>query len=274
MTISRRKFMRNFLTMAGLGSLLGFLDAFWFERSFIQIKKIDLNPQKDQKPILSVLQISDLHLQNVGSALKSLAEKITQLNPDLICITGDSIDKAENLEKLNDFLKLLPKQTPKTAILGNWEYWANIDITRLRSIYQAHHCDLLINQSTQLNIKGKTIAITGVDDLLGGKADYLESEKQYLPSDYHIVLNHCPAYRDAIQKLHQQKIDVILAGHTHGGQINLLGYIPFLPKGSGKYIKGWYKDSLPIMYVSKGIGTSIIPFRLGSRAEVAIFNIF
>ena len=69
------------------------------------------------------------------------------------------------------------------------------------------------------------------------------------------------------------KADFILSGHTHGGQINLFGYVPFLPKGSGKYLKGWYDEKSPGMYVSKGIGTSIIPARFFARAEIAIFNL-
>ena len=60
----------------------------------------------------------------------------------------------------------------------------------------------------------------------------------------------------------------MLSGHTHGGQITFLGIVPFKPQGSGRYLKGWYKDSDPKMYISKGIGTSVLPIRLGARAEM------
>ena len=56
--------------------------------------------------------------------------------------------------------------------------------------------------------------------------------------------------------------------HTHGGQITFLGFVPFKPRGSGKYLKGWYKESEPKMYISKGVGTSILPIRFGARAEI------
>jgi predicted MPP superfamily phosphohydrolase len=67
-------------------------------------------------------------------------------------------------------------------------------------------------------------------------------------------------------------IDYVFSGHSHGGQLNIFGYIPNLPPGVGNYIKGWYKDKSPELYVSKGIGTSILPIRLGARAEIAVFN--
>jgi uncharacterized protein len=92
--------------------------------------------------------------------------------------------------------------------------------------------------------------------------------------DHHIILNHCPQYTDVIAKYLNNNIEVdfILSGHTHGGQFNLLGFMPFLPQGSGSYVKGWY-NTQPKMYVSKGIGTSIFPARFGARAEIAIFNL-
>ncbi|MCK5440315.1 MAG: hypothetical protein KAJ23_00350 [Maribacter sp.] len=62
-------------------------------------------------------------------------------------------------------------------------------------------------------------------------------------------------------------------GHTHGGQITFLGKEFFKPKGSGNYLRGWYRINNLRMYVSKGIGTSGPPFRLGSRAEATVFYI-
>lgn len=161
------------------------------------------------------------------------------------------------------------------AILGNWEYWGKIDLAALNRIYADNNCKLLINQSVQYAIKHKTISITGVDDYLGGNADIETAIKGYQKSDHHIILNHCPQYSDRISALlsPEVNVDFILSGHTHGGQINIFGFIPFLPQGSGKYIKGWYNDNAHPLYVSKGIGTSMLPARFGARAEIAIFNL-
>lgn len=268
MSVSRRKFIKaGILTLAGLG----LADAFWFEKFFIEVNEFFIGSATKDTKNIQVIQISDLHLQSVSYKHTQLAKKLNKLNPNLIVITGDAIDKAENISALNDFLKLINRDIKKVAILGNWEYWGNVNLTELKKIYADHNCTLLVNETVQCIFEHKTLSLTGVDDYLGGNADFNMAMKNYQKSDYHIVLNHCPAYSDSI--ITQHPVDFILSGHTHGGQINLFGYIPFLPEGSGKYVKGWYKNKLPHLYVSKGIGTSIFPARFGARAEIAIFNL-
>lgn len=272
MPISRRKFIKTGVLIT-TGVVLA--DAFWIEKFFIEVNEFFIGSATKDTANLKVVQISDLHLQSVNHQLTQLTNKLNKLKPDLILITGDAIDKAKNISLLNDFLKLINKDIKKVSILGNWEYWGKVDISELNKIYADNNCTLLINQTIQYSLQNKTISITGIDDYIGGTADFETSIKDYKKSDYHIILNHCPQYSDRIsEKLTQDiNVDFILSGHTHGGQINIFGFIPFLPQGSGKYIKGWYKDNIPKLYVSKGIGTSIFPARFGARAEIAIFNL-
>lgn len=83
------------------------------------------------------------------------------------------------------------------------------------------------------------------------------------------MLSHSPEYRDHIIKEKGAfNIDVILSGHTHGGQIIFFGIAPITPEGSGSYLKSWYTKKNPKLYVSKGIKTSKIPIRFGARAEI------
>lgn len=270
MKVSRRKFL--FLSI-GL-FLLGFLADWFWEIFFVKIQRFYLLGADKNKNNLKILQISDLHLQSIHFGLKQMCQKINQIQPDLICFSGDSIDKALNINLLRDFLTLLPKNTPKVAILGNWEYWGKVDLVQLKKIYQEFNTQLLINENQLFTLKGKKILISGTDSSLGGQADYLQCVENHELFDYHIVMTHCPAYRDIIAEEYeaQPKIDLILAGHTHGGQINILGYVPFLPQQSGQYVGGWYQAKEPKMYVSRGIGTSVIPLRLGSQAEISIFE--
>jgi predicted MPP superfamily phosphohydrolase len=184
------------------------------------------------------------------------------------------VDDPNRMDDLDSFLKLLPPEVLKFAILGNWEYWGKIDRDQLSTIYNSHNCRLLINENITVELRNRDISIIGVDDYVGGEADFDIACKGLEEADYIVVLSHCPVYRDTIATNNRgPKIDMVLSGHTHGGQISLLGYAPFLPQGSGRYLKGRYHDIRPHLYVSKGIGTSVIPFRLGSRAEVAVFEI-
>ena len=94
---------------------------------------------------------------------------------------------------------------------------------------------------------------------------------------------HCPEYRDHIEseinrinsiRAADQRLNIryVFSGHSHGGQVNILGFAPVLPPGVGKYVRGWFNDKTPMLYVSKGIGTSTFPVRFGARAEIALFN--
>ncbi|MCC6370897.1 MAG: metallophosphoesterase, partial [Bacteroidia bacterium] len=224
---------------------------------------------------LRIIQLTDLHLNSVNAQLKKLAATINQLKPNVLVITGDSVDKAGKLYLLDQFLKLIDKNIPKVAILGNWEYWGQVNTIDLMGIYSNHNCELLINNSLQWVFGNKTISFTGLDDLIGGNADIEQALKNYKESDYHIVLNHCPAYTETIVKHIEgkHKVDFILSGHTHGGQFNLFGFAPFLPRGCGRFISGWYREGETALYVSKGIGTSVIPARFMSRAEFTVFHL-
>ena len=272
MKLTRRKFVK-----IGVGASALFLvsDAFWFEKTFIEMNEFHLNNKPGNKPGIKVIQVSDLHLKSITRSLKTLADKISDLNPDLIFLTGDAIDDAGNLNILEDFLKLLGTKIKKVAILGNWEYWSKVDLNSLKSLYKRYNCDLLVNEANQYTFRQKTILVTGVDDYVGGGPDIIGALKQFKPSDYHVILNHCPEYSNVIASNlgKSNQADLILSGHTHGGQINIFGIAPFLPQGSGQYVKGWYDVGETKMYVSRGIGTSMVPIRFGSRAEIAVFHL-
>jgi predicted MPP superfamily phosphohydrolase len=267
---ARRKFIVTGLS-AGLGAIL--LDSFWIEKYFIENNQFNLGHATEDSYDSKVMQISDLHLQSLNSQLKRLIRRINAQKPDLILITGDSIDKKENVFMLDQFLQGIDHSIPKFAILGNWEYWGDVDLEELRHTYAGHNCELLINNSRQIIHNGKSIAITGLDDFVGGNANIDMALREFKKSDYHIILNHCPEYGDIIAEKLKGRLhyDLMLSGHTHGGQINLFGFIPFKPKGSGRYLKGWYEELN--MYVSKGIGTSILPARFMARAEIAVFRL-
>ena len=270
MKISRRKFVKLSLLT---GASLAFADSYWFEKAFIEVNEFFIGKTSSNTSNLKFVQVSDLHLQSIKSYHKKLVNKLNKLKPDIIFLTGDICDRKRYLNLVDEFLSSIDNNIKKVAILGNWENKCGLDIEALRSVYQKHNCDLLVNESKKFIIKGTSINVTGIDDLVEGRPDFVSAVSNYISADYHIVLAHCPAQRDVIQQqMRDIPVDLVLSGHTHGGQINILGYTPFVPSGSGDYLKGWYKDSIPHLYVSKGIGTTVLPLRFGSRAEIAIFN--
>jgi uncharacterized protein len=234
-------------------------------------------------------QLSDLHLTGVGAMHREIAERLGKLDLDCILITGDAIDGNHHLPDLDDFLSLFNRRLPIYAILGNWEHWGHVSTPALRELYERHGGRLLVNETVSHESGGGTLVITGLDDLVGAPSIEL-ALRDRAPAPNHILLAHSPIYRDYLADYNRlvrgdtsrvntpidfdsYGIRYLLAGHTHGGQVNLAGLTPFMPPGCGEYVKGWYRDRMPQMYVSRGIGTSILPVRLGSRPEVALFTL-
>jgi len=162
------------------------------------------------------------------------------------------------------------------VIMGNKEYAGNVNINSFRTLIKKHNGQLLINESLKFSIANRNLVIIGVVDFIGGYPDFTHASTEYDSSEESIVLNHCPEYSDEIALLNEiqkVKIKLILSGHTHGGQITFLGKAFFKPRGSGRFLRGWYNLNNIRMYVSNGIGTKYIPIRMGCRAEASIFYV-
>ncbi len=264
---------RNFLIRFILGSIgLLIADVFWFEKSVIDWNEFDLSDGQAER--LKIIQLSDLHLNEIQWKHKQLARRITSEKPDLLVLTGDVIDRNRQLPVLREFLDLIDRDCRKIAILGNREYEGEIDLTELTEIYKYYGIHLLVNE-TLVHRKGdRRINVMGLDDLQGGSPDFMAAANTAESEADTLILNHCPAYRDTIEEINKElklPLKMILSGHTHGGQIAFFGKAIYTPLGSGRYERGWYTSQESKMYVSKGIGTRALPVRFGARAEAGIF---
>lgn len=275
--ISRRQFLAGlFLSGAGLIST----DAFCYEKYFIEKNEFDIGPAGQR---IRIVQISDLHLREVSWYHETLVQEVNELRPDIVIFTGDTIQSPLGLPLIDRLLPMFDRGIRKLAVPGNWEIASRVDLKEMNNIFKRNNGRLLINRSETFIAKGKRVTITGLDDMMTGRPDFAKAVKDIGGEKNHIVLQHCPAYRDRIvndiERLNRErpvnmqlKIDYVFSGHTHGGQVTLFGFAPFLPPAVGHYMKGWYREKQPQLYVSKGVGTSILPIRFGARAEIAVFN--
>lgn len=275
MGIGRRSFIKRFL--GGLVAIIGLtaLDAFWFEKYIIDWTEYDLS-KENEEPI-SLVQLSDIHLKEINDSLKRTAKKINALKPDALLFTGDTIARNRHFHLLVPLLQLFDKHILKLVILGNKEYDSKISLPEFERIFEDHNGVVLVNQNYVLRKNNRRINLLGIDDLIGGNSDFIESLKTMEDKSLDtVILNHCPAYKNEIDRLNQKEkisIKTIISGHTHGGQITFFGLKIHTPGGSGNYLKGWYKNKHSKMYVSKGIGTNILPIRFFARAEATIFHV-
>lgn len=269
MRIGRRGFIAT-LSLVLIGLLV--VDAFWFEKYIIDWTEFDVSKGSTSK--IKAIQLTDLHLREIRSYHKWIADRIHTEHPDVLFITGDTITRDRNLPLLDEFLGMLDPKVPIVAIIGNKESNDRVDLDKLSGLFEKHQGILLINSNTVLEAKGRRITVIGLDDYVHGNPDIELAAKGIDPTLPLVVLSHCPVYREAIDgylRENNPREALILSGHTHGGQIAFFGYAPVKPGGSGKYTKGWYPSDVSAMYVSKGIGTTVLPIRFGARAEATIF---
>lgn len=244
--------------------------SFWLEPNWIDVSFHDLRSTKVAGSI-RIVQLSDLHLQDITQREIDVADKVKALKPDVVILSGDVIDTQDRLPSLHTFLTALAA-TPTVAVLGNWEYWANVDLSALRREYEHHGIPLLVNEVASLQVRLKTLHLVGMDDFTAGKPDAALLAAPPGPGTA-VLVEHSPGYFEHLPMQNSRKFSLCLSGHTHGGQITLFGWAVWTPPGSGRFSSGFYETGACRLYVSKGVGMSLLPARLGARPEIAVFDL-
>jgi uncharacterized protein len=221
---------------------------------------------------LKIAHLSDLHTLGLGRRERRMLETLDQEKPDIILITGDSIGQWLGTLGLNgDYEKaklLFQRLHPPLGVWvvrGNWE-----NAKPLRNepaFYQQAGVHFLLNSNGAAR---PDVWIAGLDDPSSG-SPRLDSALAGIPSGaYTILLFHSPAYFGRVSG----RVNLCLAGHTHGGQVRLPRMRPlWLPEGSGRYVEGWYEEKGSKMYVSRGLGMSMLPIRFLCRPEISFVTI-
>lgn len=246
--------------------------AFKIEPYLIKIKKYDINSKTNNR--IKIVQISDIHIKNnfTPKHLNKIIKKINDQNPDIVVFTGDLYDDYNKYNDDKNLIKSLSaiKSKHKYAVLGNHDYINSGNI--YKEIMKKSNFIVLENSTSKLQIHSKTIYISGISDLICGKPNFeLKSN-----TPYNILLTHQP---EALSKM-KYKFDLILSGHTHGGQF-IIPYIAIISskflKGSHhslKYTKGFYNKENQKLFVNSGIGTTRISARFGSIPEIVVINLY
>ena len=256
--------------MFGLaGALLA--DTVWYEPRALQVESSSL-PLNSNGGTIRLVQISDLHLSSFNSYFAKVANRVADLQPDLIVLTGDYLEEERNIRGVLSFLRELKATHGIYAVQGNWEYWSRLEGENLRRHFAGVGVKLLINERADLEINGHALSIFGLD--YPSSADSLHRLQQGIDRQrFNLLLSHVPGF--AHEQL-SEHINLILSGHTHGGQVRL-PYLPpfYLPRFSGRFVAGFYQVSqhrIPL-YVSRGIGTSVLPVRFLCRPEIGFFEL-
>lgn len=234
-------------------------------------------PTVQMKDPIKIIHFSDTHIGYTYS-LKQLKELVTTMNaehPDIICFTGDLIDNPQtysNFNEVADILSLLHAPYGKYWVYGNHDHGGyGTDV--IKQTMDLAHFTLLRNESDTIIKNNSKIHLAGLDDAILGKPSIEEALAHTDSKTFTCLLVHEPDVAD-IAKNHP--VDIQLSGHSHGGQIRL----PFIgsiitPILARKYVDGLYKLNRHQMhvFVSRGIGTTRLPFRFLCKPEINVYTI-
>lgn len=221
---------------------------------------------------LRILQISDLHGKQFPRGCKQLLRKIEKLRPEIIVMTGDMIDvNTRKFGAVYSFIEALQQIQPHIYyVCGNHERKnplgsAFVNGLAVKGVY------ILNNRNTLYKNKDISLCLCGVDDP-HTKKDRLELAMKGVDDEkYILLLAHSPKI---INRRGPVKADLILSGHTHGGQIRLPFIGAVISSGDGffpKYNKGLYfLSENQLLHIDSGLGTRLIPIRAFNRSQVSI----
>lgn len=228
---------------------------------------------------LKIVQLSDLHLHHISRAYRTAIDVIHRERPHLVVITGDLVDRSEETSVCLAFLSKLRTAAgvPVVVVPGNWDHRA---FPTKRSIAAWHkrlqaetRIRVLANQNVVLHRHGDHMWLVGTDDPYFGHADLDASFKGVPDTAFALVLTHAP---EAFEELAQRPAArLVLAGHTHGGQVRLpfIGAVRVPSRYGTRFAHGLFKLGDTLFYVNAGMGMSHLPIRFLCRPELTVFTL-
>ncbi|MHC4780217.1 MAG: metallophosphoesterase [Planctomycetota bacterium] len=213
-----------------------------------------------------ITAISDLHAPGYGPT-EELRRVIAKENPDMLVVAGDMVEREGGQNAIEPFAEV-EAHAGKFAVMGNWDYWSGISKSNLKRSLSKGGFSLLVNETHETD----SLVVVGLDDYLAGVPKPSMVEGGGEDGKPVLVLSHCPALFDKLPAGEGRPL-LMLSGHTHGGQIAPAGFTPYVPRGSGPFVKGWYRRGERSLYVMRGVGNTIVPLRIGARPEVLSLTI-
>jgi len=221
--------------------------------------------------------LSDLHRGPLNSRryLLRVMDEVNALGPDLVLIPGDFVEPGGYIEDMAAILSRL--EAPALGTLGNHDHWAGLaKARRLYPIRLLDNAHIFVDEQRRLTTAPpqRGLCLAGVEDLSTGSPDLhaaLRDVPEHLPR---VLLSHTPDFAED-RRAAGPRVDLMLAGHTHGGQIRLpwIGAPITCSRYGQKYAAGLVEGPWWPVYVTRGVGCSGLPLRIGVTAEITILEL-
>lgn len=274
MDITRRSFLKGGLILCGaLAFDSVFVETLRVRVEEMEIKIDGLAPEFEG---FKICQLTDIHhgmAFDIGY-LERCVRLANELKPDITVLTGDYVES--NRRYFPEVIKTLANlEAPRGifAILGNHDYYAGASAAA--EALEANSIPLLANRHVVITSGSSALCLAGVKEFIEDGADAAAALKGAPIGVPVILLSHNPDYAEFLPP--KKRIDLVISGHTHGGQVCLpfLGYAPVVPSLYGqKYLGGLVRlASGTQVYVSRGIGAAVLPMRFNCLPEIALLRL-
>lgn len=221
--------------------------------------------------VVRIAQLTDIHVgpTTPPRVLEQVVAVVRSLRCDAVVLTGDYVNvSTRHVDRVTELVRSLPK--PCVAVLGNHDHWT--DPRRITRALEAGGAEVLCNAATSVAGDGWELPIIGVDDGRTKNDDVTRAFAGVAAPERALALTHDPRIAPAIAKA---GAPLVLAGHTHAGQIHLPRVVPAVARLVGhRYLHGFHRIGRCDLYVSAGIGHSLEGLRSPRAApEIAVFDL-
>ena len=218
-----------------------------------------------------IVHLSDIHHSPFTSQeqIKRAVETANSLQPDIVALTGDYVSKERRYAApCAEMLGTLRARHGVYAVLGNHDHWT--DASLITDLFRAEGITVLVNQGMRFEKKGAAFWLAGVDDTMVGLEDLSLALAGARDDELKLLLAHNPII---LRRAARAGVDLVLSGHTHGGQVRLRSEQTATKKPRRRLLKGLARQGTTQIYITRGLGTVVLPVRFGCPPEVSLLEL-
>jgi predicted MPP superfamily phosphohydrolase len=220
---------------------------------------------------LRIVQLSDIHHSPFTGTrqIERAIETANSLEPDIIALTGDYVShEREFAAPCAELMGRLRARYGVFAVLGNHDHWT--DAALITDLFEAEGIRMLVNKGLRFEKDGASFWLAGVDDTMVGMEDLPLALAGSQQDEMKLLLAHNPII---LRRAARAGVDLVLSGHTHGGQITWRSEKGASGKPRRRLLRGLGRQGKTQIYVTRGLGTVVLPIRYGCPPEISFLEL-
>ncbi len=237
----------------------------------IERQEIQLRRLPKELDGFRIVHLSDFHYGPLTNSkhLERAVEAANDLHPDLVALTGDYISHDRvYAAPCAEVVGRLRARHGVYAVLGNHDHWT--DAALIADLFHAEGIRVLINEGMRVDLRGESFWLAGVNDTMVGLEDLSLSLAGSREDEMKLLLAHNPII---LRRAARARVDLVLSGHTHGGQVTLRAEKNRSGRPRRRLLRGLGRRGQTQIYVTRGLGTVVLPIRYGCPPEISLLEL-